>query len=200
MLRTASQPVFVCDTKDQILEANPAARELLGAVRGEIVGRTFHEVADFRDVFGNRVCTHGCPLHRMVQHGDPILAFDLDMRTPSGTSVRVRIAVVVVVVQPQSYLMVYHVIPSEGREGMRRAVPLAAGLPSNGNGSDQRRLTRRERQILTRLVAGERSREISQSLGIRPNTLRSHTQNILRKLGARSKVEAVSLALRQNLL
>lgn len=203
MLRAANHPVFVCDEKDQILELNPAAQELLGAVREQAVGRPFHDVADFRDVFGNRVCTDACPLHQMVSRGEPIQAYDLDLRMPSGDSVRVRISVVVVVgPRPSAYRMVYHVSSDAAREAGRPRAPLAAWSPANGhgNGSDDPRLTRRERQILTRLVAGERAREISQSLGIRPNTLRSHTQNILRKLGARSKVEAVSLVLRQNLL
>jgi DNA-binding CsgD family transcriptional regulator len=201
ILRAASHPVFVCDERDLILEANATARELLGAVRSEIVGRPFHDVAGFRDVFGNRVCTNGCSLHQMVNRGEPIQAHDLDLPTPAGDTVRVRISVVVLMgPQPGSYRMVYHVSPAAAPVAVGPPAPQAAALPTNGKGSDVPHLTRRERQILTRLVEGERAREISQSLGIRVNTLRSHTQNILRKLGARSKVEAVSLALRQNLI
>lgn len=201
ILRAAGHPVFVCDEKDQILDANAPACELLGAVRSEIIGRPFHAVAEFRDVFGNRVCMDGCPIHDMVRRGEPIQAYDLDLATPTGLTLRVRISVVVLLgPEPGNYRMVYHVSPSAAPEAVRPQAPHAVEVPGNGKGSDELRFTRRERQILNRLVAGDRAREISQSLGIRPNTLRSHTQNILRKLGARSKVEAVSLALRQNLL
>ena len=201
ILQAASHPVFVCDEGDQILEVNTAAKELLGARRAELIGRPFHDVADFRDVFGNRVCTDGCPLHQMVRRGEPIQAFDLELRTPSESPRRVRISVVVVVGRrPGSYHMVYHLSPNGAPEGAKTWNGVTVTVPRNGHGSDEPHLTRREHQILTRLVAGERAREISLALGIRPNTLRSHTQNILRKLGARSKVEAVSLALRQNLL
>ena len=62
------------------------------------------------------------------------------------------------------------------------------------------RLSRREREILGRLAAGESTQEISEALEIRPNTLRTHTQHILKKLGARSRVEAVSFALRKGLV
>jgi DNA-binding CsgD family transcriptional regulator len=169
--------------------------------RDEVIGQSFHAVAEFRDVFGNLLCTNGCGLHTMVRRGEPVQAFDLDLRTDPKSSIRLRISVVVVL-GPQAgrYRMVYHLSPQGLPMAAKPPAPLSTAAPRNGHGNDEPRLTRREREILTRLVAGERSREISQELGIRPNTLRSHTQNILRKLGARSKVEAVSMVLRQNLL
>lgn len=62
------------------------------------------------------------------------------------------------------------------------------------------RLTPRERQILERMATGAASSEIARSLGMSPHTLRTHTQNILMKLGVHSKMEALVLAIRHGLV
>lgn len=58
------------------------------------------------------------------------------------------------------------------------------------------RLTPRERQILMQMSTGMASDAIAQTLGMSPHTLRTHTQNILTKLGVHSKMEALVLAIR----
>jgi two-component system, NarL family, response regulator DevR len=61
-------------------------------------------------------------------------------------------------------------------------------------------LTPREMEVLGALAQGLTSREICDQLFIAPNTLRTHVQNIMSKLRVHSKLEAVALALRQNLV
>jgi len=61
-------------------------------------------------------------------------------------------------------------------------------------------LTPRELQVLRALVEGQSSREICAELYISPNTLRTHVQNLLNKLRVHSKLEAVAVALRQQLV
>ncbi len=58
------------------------------------------------------------------------------------------------------------------------------------------RLTPRETQILELMAKGLTPDDISTSLGMSPNTLRTHTQNILTKLGVHSKMEALVVAIR----
>lgn len=60
-------------------------------------------------------------------------------------------------------------------------------------------LTPRELEVLRLLVAGARSTGIARNLGISPHTVRSHLQNIFAKLGTRSRLEAVSIGLREGL-
>jgi DNA-binding NarL/FixJ family response regulator len=57
-------------------------------------------------------------------------------------------------------------------------------------------LTPREVEVLRALGEGLSSPEVSQELGITRNTLRTHLHNIMGKLGARSKLEAVLTAIR----
>jgi DNA-binding NarL/FixJ family response regulator len=58
------------------------------------------------------------------------------------------------------------------------------------------RLTPRETQILQEMAAGSSPEHIAKELGMSPHTLRTHTQNILTKLGVHSKMEALVLAIR----
>jgi DNA-binding NarL/FixJ family response regulator len=58
------------------------------------------------------------------------------------------------------------------------------------------RLTPRETEILEQMAKGRTPDEIATQLGMSPNTLRTHTQNVLTKLGVHSKMEALVLAIR----
>jgi DNA-binding NarL/FixJ family response regulator len=55
-------------------------------------------------------------------------------------------------------------------------------------------LTQREREILDRMAAGQDRATIARDLGISMNTVRTHAQNLLGKLGVHSTIEAVSVA------
>lgn len=61
-------------------------------------------------------------------------------------------------------------------------------------------LTQREIEILRLLARGRDTQAIADELTISSNTVRTHLQNIFAKLGAHSKLEAVSMANRRGLL
>ena len=61
-------------------------------------------------------------------------------------------------------------------------------------------LTRREQEVLTRLVHGETTANLAQSMGVRMSTARTHIDAVLTKLGAHSRGEAVAYAVREGLV
>jgi NarL family two-component system response regulator LiaR len=61
-------------------------------------------------------------------------------------------------------------------------------------------LTNRERDILKLLVEGCSNPEIAKQLNLSRSTVKTHVSHIYEKLGATSRVEAVTLAIRHNLL
>src|SRR5438105_8850910 len=61
-------------------------------------------------------------------------------------------------------------------------------------------LTAREIDVLTLVAEGLANREIAARLGIQVTTARNHVQNILAKLGAHSKLEAVAVAYREGVI
>ncbi|MCD2196105.1 response regulator transcription factor [Actinomycetospora endophytica] len=72
---------------------------------------------------------------------------------------------------------------------------LVDGVPDRRPGSGPLTLlTERERDVLVCLVEGRHGQEIAERLDIAANTVRSHTNRILRKLGVHSRLEAVRVA------
>jgi DNA-binding NarL/FixJ family response regulator len=76
----------------------------------------------------------------------------------------------------------------------RRAVEDPA--PGNRLGS----LTERERDVLTAVASGDSNAEIADRLSIAPTTVKSHVSNILTKIGARGRVQAVVFAYESGLV
>lgn len=60
-------------------------------------------------------------------------------------------------------------------------------------------LTPREREVLSCMVAGMNRQQISQRMFLSPNTVRTHLQNMLRKLGVHSSLAAVAYARRSGI-
>jgi two-component system, chemotaxis family, CheB/CheR fusion protein len=56
-------------------------------------------------------------------------------------------------------------------------------------------LTTREHDVISLVLAGHATDSIAASLGVSRSTVHSHVQSILRKLGARNRVEAVNIYL-----
>ncbi|MFC1879149.1 response regulator [Chloroflexota bacterium] len=61
-------------------------------------------------------------------------------------------------------------------------------------------LSQRELEVLGLMVAGLNNREIAERLFVSRSTVKFHVSNILSKLGVTGRTEAVSVALKQNLV
>jgi NarL family two-component system response regulator LiaR len=64
----------------------------------------------------------------------------------------------------------------------------------------QEGLTSRELEILQMMVSGESNPEIAERLVVSRSTIKFHVSNILMKLGATTRTEAVALALQKGLV
>jgi DNA-binding NarL/FixJ family response regulator len=65
---------------------------------------------------------------------------------------------------------------------------------------EARRLTKRELEVLDLLGEGLRHYDIARQLFISPKTVATHVEHILRKLGVRSRAEAIAVAYREEIL
>lgn len=78
---------------------------------------------------------------------------------------------------------------------------LAADLAEAASGVRVPHLvSQREVEILGLIKEGRTTQHIAESLGLSPFTVKNHVQNILRKLGARTRSHAVAQAISQGLL
>jgi DNA-binding NarL/FixJ family response regulator len=76
-----------------------------------------------------------------------------------------------------------------------RARPGARGADQAGGAPGIEALTERERDVLDFLCQGKSNKEIARDLAIREVTVKVHVGNIMRKLGAANRTQAVRLAL-----
>ncbi len=80
-------------------------------------------------------------------------------------------------------------------EAAEALISLTREKPAQGS-----ELTERERQVLALLVKGRSNAEMAAQLSISMATIKYHLSNIYSKLGAKSRVEAVTIALEHKLV
>ena len=64
----------------------------------------------------------------------------------------------------------------------------------------QKGLTGRELEVLERIAAGRRNKNIAQDLGVSEETVKMHVKNILSKLGASDRTHAVTIAIQRGFI
>lgn len=78
---------------------------------------------------------------------------------------------------------------------MSKVLRLLRPAPTSGDA-----LTRRELDVLRSLAEGRTTQQIAAELFVSHNTVRNHISSLIRKLGAHSRLEAVSTAARTGLI
>ena len=196
LIGTTACPAFRIDRDGVILAWNDGAAELFGTTADRVVGRSCHEVVAGRDMFGNRFCDGSCSVRNMARRGEPVHHFLMDVRQASGATVRTGCCTLVE--RDRDSLGIVHIF--QAFKGAESAPAKGSGAPPRSADAEASFLTPRETEVLTLLDRGEPTREMAARMAISVTTVRNHIQGILRKLGAHSRLEAVSLARRQGLL
>jgi DNA-binding NarL/FixJ family response regulator len=82
----------------------------------------------------------------------------------------------------------YRGVTTVAGDALTKALAVRRHQPNGGG------LSPREQEVLALMARGERTTEIAESLFVSRNTVRTHVQNVLSKLGAHSMLEAVAVA------
>jgi len=61
-------------------------------------------------------------------------------------------------------------------------------------------LSPREREVMALLAKGLKGPDVAERLAISPDTVRTHVENAMQRLGARTRVHAIAIALRHGLI
>ncbi|MEV6209922.1 response regulator transcription factor [Kitasatospora sp. NPDC051914] len=85
-------------------------------------------------------------------------------------------------------------------EAVRRIVPGPAESSAAGARRLLHRLTAREREVLRLMADGLSNGEIAERLVVSPETVKTHVGNVLAKIGARDRTQAVVLAYRSGFM
>ena len=183
----------------------------------EVVGRvaTMRELNDGFDVEFNMVLTrfllpdgNGADATRLVKRRWPLVKVVVLSAVSDhfATSSARRAGADAFVGRDGSMSDLIAVLRSTSLGTNENAWPVPASKPAHLNVSDVRRaqgefeLTAREMEVLTALARGDTSRQMCTELGIGQNTLRTHVQKIIGKLGVHSRLEAVAIAQREGIV
>lgn len=201
----ARGPALVTDGDGRIAACNEEAAELFGFSHPEsLTGSRLYDLLELKDVFGNRLSCRHVPFFELALGGEPVAPFELQAVGRGGDSIRLSASVVVVVrSDSDEYELVYLLRRIQRRRKADEAIDrLLAhrGLYEEDGSPSNKRLTRRQSEVLQLMADGRTVREIAQLLELSPHTVRRHVQNILERLEVHSKTEAVSRAFREHLL
>lgn len=201
-LERAGEAVMVVDGRQRVVLWNAAAQRLLGWRSEEVVGRPCHRILAGHDRTGHLVCCPGCPEFVMARTGEPIPPRDVCYRSREGRYVWVYQSTLVVRFGPEEdqewVIHLFRDITQQRRvEELVDLLTQREGFSSGASATQP--LTRREREVLSMLAQGMDTQAIAQALFLSTATVRNHVQNLMRKLGAHTRAEAVARALKEGL-
>jgi PAS domain S-box-containing protein len=192
----AQLAILVVDDQRRCLEANLAACRMLGLPRRAALGRN---VDDFLASGMRKRLDHVWRAFR--EGGGHAGPFELSSQAAEVHEINIS---VVANVLPGRHLLILSATraqpeveervepPVQGRSG---AIVNSSG-PRFGRGGP----TAREREILGLLAAGATDEQIAQMLGLSPATVQTHVRNAKAKLGARTRAQAVAMALQHGMI
>jgi PAS domain S-box-containing protein len=208
ILAATADGAFIVDQHGKVRSWNRAAERLLGFRADEVLGRPCHEVIRGESLCGQPVCSVHCPIGNRLAGGRAVRNFDMQTHTKDGRTIWLNMSSLPIP-SPKQPGMAAHLFRDITRQAkMRKLVeelhsavagqmplenmnpatksppPIQSGLP----------LSDREREVLLWLAKGEDTKQIADRLCISPATVRNHTQHILEKLGAHSRLQALVIA------
>jgi PAS domain S-box-containing protein len=182
--------ILVVDDQRRCLEANLTACRMLGLPRRAAIGRT---VDDFLAPAMRKRLDHVWRAFR--EGGGHAGPFELNSESAETSEVHISVTANVL---PGRHLLILSSTgqPAAEPEPQREATPNANSGPRFGRGGP----TSREREVLALLAAGATDEQIAEMLELSPATVQTHVRNAKAKLGARTRAQAVALALQRGLI
>lgn len=184
------------DPSGRVLLWNKTASDLFGYSTQQVMTHRCFELVNGCDARGNLLCHAGCSIMLMFRHGRPPNDYLLRAQSADERSLLLNVSTVFVDTETSPVcLHLFHDVRWMGEvpAGEPRRQPEAAPSPLIT-------LTAREREILQLMVEGRDSHEMQKLLHISYATVRNHIQNILDKLEVHTRVAAVVVAMRENLV
>ena len=187
--------ILVVDDERRCLEVNLAACRLLGLPRTAALGRT---VDDFLTSGMRKRLEHVWRAFR--EGGGHAGPFELNSQAAEAHEVNLS---VVANVLPARHLLILTATDAHADElGATRQAHEMQSRSSRVNSARFGRggPTPREREVLGLLAAGATDEQIAEMLELSPATVQTHVRNAKAKLGARTRAQAVAMALQHGMI
>jgi DNA-binding CsgD family transcriptional regulator len=180
MATGATIALLVVDDERRCLETNLAACRLLGLSKQRLVGRRLDDL--FTGAMADRLENVWRAFSQGGGHAGPF-----DLAIPEAQVARLDLSVTSGVLPGRHLVLITPAPDADTRDGRW----LLGGL---------RRPSPRELEILELLAGGARDEQIAEQLSLSPATVQTHVRNAKAKLGARTRAQAVAVALRQGMI
>lgn len=202
IFKYSTDAIFGIDTSGNICFMNNNCESLLGFSETDLHGKACAEILCGLDMHGEAVCGKNCPVRQMAAGDLPFEGFDMMVKRKNGNSILVNVGASYTSAKVQQKYNNVDVILNLRRIDSQRLLQRMSSSNKTANSHNQRTgiLTNREKEILTLASDGITTQQIAEQSCISIETVRNHFKNILIKLGAHSRTEAVSMAFRQNLI
>lgn len=201
---TSADGVYVVDVDQRIVYWNAAATEMTGEGAEALIGRRCYEVVGGVDFAGRCICKQDCQTIVRVRRGEAVPDYDVLCRAFPGRRLLINISIMPARVAGFEHALAVHIFRDvSGRHICDPLDPsLVAALEQMGPPDDAvaPALTAREGEVLRLLAAGSSVRDIAKELVVTPNTVRNHIENLMGKLGAHGRLQAIAIAARHGLL
>ena len=182
----SQHPMLIADDRRRWVTGNAAACHLLRIAREEIPWRTMD---DFTPPGERR---------RLAEQWEAFLASGAaegwyQLYVPDRGAVPVEFSATANVL-PARHLSVF-MLPDQTEQPEGGPAREASWTPVTAEGSVRLQLTQREREVMTLVASGLQGADMAERLFLSPETVRSHVQNSMGKLGAHTRAHAVAIAL-----
>jgi PAS domain S-box-containing protein len=194
----ASQDAIIGKTLDGVITSwNAGAERMYGYRRDEIIGRNIREL-----IPSDRVSEFKLVIERIAR-GECVQPFETQRLTKDGRILEMSVAILAI--RDSKGTVTGASTVARDLTAIKRLQmaalhePLLRRTPPTPRelGAD---LTRRELEVLELMAQGLINKQIARRLGLCLNTVRNHSQNILYKLRAHSRLEAVATAVRDGII
>lgn len=208
LLERTSDAAFAVTENGEICFWNKSAERLFGYKTPEAVGRRCTELLDGHGALGTRVCLDPALPFCSAQNQE-IPAFDLRVRTGSGSQVWVNVSTILFEDPRRNRRLMVHLARDishrkRNEELLTKILAISQEALAGSRGEEGRApvvpLSEHEKRILRLFSEGKNSAEIARELGITLPTLRNHLHRVNEKLRTHNRLEAVMNAIHRGLI
>jgi PAS domain S-box-containing protein len=211
-LRNSADGAFVIDEQLRILFWNKAAEAILGFGSDDVTGQFCYQFLRGYNEGKRLICKAKCQVANLALQSKPVPNYDIHVKTVRGDNRWLDMSVFTYRMDSSNgKKVIVHLFHDLNRREVDdrvlgqvvKAINRYHDIRHN-NGTrleyHQNPLTTREREVLSLLVDGLGTRGIAELLSISVTTVRNHIQHILQKLQVHSRLEAVAIAVKNELV
>lgn len=211
-LGDAADGAFVIDDDLRILFWNKTAEAILGFNSDDVAGLYCYQLLHGYDEGKRLICRARCQVANLASKSKPVPNYDIHVTTKHGSNCWLNMSVFTYQMEDsKSKKVIVHLfhdlndneVDDKVLGQLVKVINRYHDIRHNNGArleSHQYTLTFREREILTLLVDGLGTRDIAELLSISRSTVRNHIQHILQKLQVHTRLEAVAIAIKHNLV